>query len=88
MDYLLFTYPNCQKCEDLKAFLKTESIITYEYKVEQKEGRLKIREFLGHIKRDEKGSIILPTLILHDNGNVAAVMNNRQEVLEWLKSRG
>jgi len=88
MDYLLFTYPNCQKCADLKTFLKTAAIDTSEYKVDLKEGRLKIREFLGHIKRDEKGSIILPTLILHDNGHVAAVMNTRQEVLDWLKSRG
>jgi glutaredoxin len=88
MDYLLFTYPNCQKCKDMKAFLKTASIDTREYKVEQKEGRLKIREFLGRIKRDEKGSIILPTLILHDNGHVAAVMNTSQEVQAWLKSRG
>jgi glutaredoxin len=88
MDYILFTYPNCQKCMDMKAFLKTVSVDSREYKVEQKEGRLKIREFLGHIRRDEKGSIILPTLILHDNGQVAAVMNTRQEVQEWLKSRG
>ncbi len=88
MDYLLFTYPNCQKCEDMKAFLKGASIAAREYKLEQKEGRLKIREFLGHIKRDEKGSIILPTLLLHDNGGVAAVMNTPREVQEWLKSRG
>jgi glutaredoxin len=88
MDFLLFTYPNCQKCEDMKAFLKTAAITAREYKVEQKEGRLKIRDFLGQIKRDEKGSIVLPTLILHDNGHVAAVMNTRQEVQEWLKSRG
>jgi len=88
MDYLLFTYPNCQKCQDMKEFLRIAAIDAREYKVEQKEGRLKIREFLGHINRDDKGSIILPTLILHDNGHVAAVMNTRQEVQEWLKLRG
>lgn len=88
MDYLLFTYPNCQKCEDMKVTLREATIPTREYKVEEKEGRLRIREFLGQIKRDDKGSIILPTLVLHENGQVVAVMNTRQEVQEWLKSRG
>jgi glutaredoxin len=88
MDYLLFTYPNCLKCEDMKATLREATIPAREYKVEEKEGRLRIREFLGQIKRDDKGSIILPILVLHENGQVVAVMNTRQEVQEWLKSRG
>jgi glutaredoxin len=88
MDYLLFTYPNCQKCEDMKATLREATIPTREYKVEEKEGRLRIREFLGQIKRDDKGSIILPILVLCENGQLVAVMNTRQEVQEWLKSRG
>jgi glutaredoxin len=87
MDYLLFTYPNCQKCEDLKAYLRAAGIDARIYKVEEKEGRLKIREFLPSIKRDDKGSIILPTLVLHENGAVAAVVNNRQEHEAWLQSR-
>jgi len=88
IDYLLFTYPNCLKCEDLKAYLADRSIPAREYKVEEKEGRLKIREFLRHIKRDDKGAIILPTLVLHEDGAVAAVVNTRQELEEWLRSKG
>jgi glutaredoxin len=88
IEYLLFTYPNCLKCEDLKTYLGERSIPAREYKVEEKEGRLKIREFLRHIKRDDKGSIILPTLVLHEDGAVAAVVNTRQELEEWLRSRG
>jgi glutaredoxin len=87
MDYLLFTYPNCQKCEDLKAYLRAAGIDARIYKVEEKEGRLKIREFLPSVKRDDKGSIILPTLVLQENGAVAAVVNNRQEHEAWLRSR-
>jgi hypothetical protein len=49
---------------------------------------MRIREFLPHVKRDDKGSIILPTLVLQDNGAVAAVVNNRQELEAWLRSRG
>ena len=87
MDYLLFTYPNCQKCEDLKAYLRATGIEASTYKVEEKEGRLKIREFLPSIKRDDKGSIVLPTLVLQENGAVAAVVNTRQELEAWLQSR-
>jgi glutaredoxin len=88
MEYLIFTYPNCQKCEELKAYLKSASLPAREYKVEEREGRLKIREFLKHIKRDGSGSIILPALILQESGTVAAVMNTRQELEGWLHSRG
>ena len=31
-------------------------------------GKAKIREFLPHVKRDDKGAIILPTLVLQDQG--------------------
>ena len=88
IDYLLFTYPNCRKCEDLKTYLKETAIAAREFKVEEKDGRLKIREFLGQIKRDDKGSIILPTLVLQEGGAVAAVVNTRQELETWLRSRG
>jgi len=87
MDYLLFTYPNCEKCEDLKAFLAGRSLPVEIFKVEEKDGRSKIRDFLAHIRRDDKGAIILPTLILREEGAVAAVLNSRQELEEWLISR-
>jgi glutaredoxin len=87
MDLLLFTYPNCQKCEDLKAYLRDADLATETYKVEEKEGRLKIREFLPVVKRDDKGAIILPTLVVREEGAVAAVVNNRQELEAWLHSR-
>jgi arsenate reductase-like glutaredoxin family protein len=87
MDYLIFTYPNCQKCEDVKAVLDQASIRAEIYNLVDKQSRLRIKEFLGHVKRDEKGSIILPTLICRNNGQVAAVINTRQELEAWLKSR-
>ncbi len=88
MDYLLFTYPNCQKCEDLKTFIRAEKLPAEVYPVEEKAGRLKIREFLGSVKRDDKGAIILPTLILREAGAVSAVLNSRRELEDWLRSRG
>lgn len=58
-----------------------------EYNLVQKESKLKIREFLGEIRRDDKGAIIIPTLVLQDEGDVQAVLNNRQELESWLKSK-
>jgi len=87
MDYLLFTYPNCEKCEDLKAYLRDKAIDAATFRVEEKDGRMKIREFLSYVKRDAAGAIILPTLVLRDNGAVAAVVNTRQELAAWFDSR-
>jgi glutaredoxin len=87
VNYLLFTYPNCQKCEELKKYLVEIEFEGQEYSLILKESKLKIREFLGMVKRDDKGAIIIPTLLLQEEGGVAAVVNNREELLEWLRSR-
>jgi glutaredoxin len=85
--YLLFTYPNCQKCEELKKYLAESELEGQEYNLILKESKLKIREYLASIKRDDKGAIIIPTLLLQDEGGVAAVVNKREELEEWLRSR-
>lgn len=58
-----------------------------EYNLVQKESKLKIREFLGEIRRDDKGAIIIPTLVLQHEGDVQTVLNNKQELESWLKSK-
>ncbi|MEN6312599.1 MAG: glutaredoxin domain-containing protein [Acidobacteriota bacterium] len=88
MDYFLFTYPNCPKCEGLKKFLGEKGIDYGEYSVAQTAGKAKIRDFIRHIKRDATGGIILPTLILNDQGIVRAVVNTAEEMDQWLKSKG
>jgi hypothetical protein len=87
MEYLLFTYPNCHKCDDMKVFFRERGLPKQEYDVTGKDGRLKIREFIHSVKRDEKGSIILPTLLCLDGNGVAAVLNTRAEFEAWLQSR-
>lgn len=87
MEYLLFTYPNCSKCEALKEYLKETPIGSHEYSLILKESKIKIREFLSVIKRDDKGGIIIPTLVVQDGEGVLAVLNNQQELEEWLKSK-
>jgi glutaredoxin len=88
MDYYLFTYPNCQKCEAVKKALAAKGIAYSEYNLVQPPGKAKIREFIRHVKRDDKGAIILPTLLLNDQGIVRAVLNTAEELDQWLRSRG
>jgi glutaredoxin len=88
VDYLLFTYPNCQKCEAIKQSLLDTGFEGKEYILAQRESKLKIREYLGIVKRDDKGGIILPTLIFQEKGEVVEVINTQEELGHWLKSRG
>jgi hypothetical protein len=94
MDYLLFTYPNCDKCEAMKDYLKTAAeavaggpLQGEELSLVQKEGKLRVREFLGRIKRDEKGAIILPVFVLREEGRLLGVFNDQAELDGWLRSR-
>ena len=87
MEYLLFTYPNCSQCEALKKHIRGNGIEAAEYNLVMKESKLKIREFLKILKRDEKGGIVIPTLILRDQEKVVAVLNSPEEFEEWSQSR-
>lgn len=94
VDYLLFTYPNCDKCDALKTYLRTgaesaagEALQGEELSLVRKEGKMRVREFLGQIKRDEKGAIILPVLVLREEGRVLGIFNDQAELEDCLKSR-
>jgi len=87
VDYVLFTYPNCSKCEDMKAALKESALRAEVHDVAEKEGRVRIRTFLPQVKRDAQGAIILPTLVCRDGDRVDAVLNTREELSAWLRSR-
>ena len=87
MDYLLFSYPNCCKCEALKKKLAETGTPYTEYGLTQPPGKAKIREFINVIKRDETGAIKLPTLIAHTQGIVRAVINTAEEFEAWSRSK-
>ena len=88
MDYLLFTYPNCNKCEAMKKKLAETSTAYQEFGLTSPPGKAKIREFINVIKRDETGAVILPTLVAHTQGIVRAVLNTAEEFDAWSRSRG
>ena len=87
MEYFLFTYPNCEKCEAVKKVLVETTLKGDEYNLSQKESKLKIREFLTILKRDGTGGIVLPTLVLQEAGEVIAILNTQEELRDWLKSK-
>ncbi len=87
MEYLLFSYPNCAKCDALKEGLNNSDIEGTEYNLTKKESKLKLREYLKVIKRDDKGGIIIPTLILQDEDGIEPVLNSKEELQDWLRSK-
>jgi len=87
MDYELFTYPNCPRCDALKSSLAQTDWEGSTYDLTRREGKLRIREYLKILKRDDKGAIILPTLIVKQGEAAAAVINNREELADWLRSK-
>jgi glutaredoxin len=87
MDYLLFTYPNCDKCDAFKAYLRAMPLHGEELSLVEKEGKLRVREYLGQIKRDEKGAIILPVFVLREEGRVRGIFTDHAELDRWLRSR-
>ncbi|MBN1224541.1 MAG: hypothetical protein JXB23_14930 [Candidatus Aminicenantes bacterium] len=87
MKYYLFTYPNCPRCESLKSYLSEMNVVAEEHNLVMKESKLKVRDFLKVLKRDSKGGIIMPTLIVQNQNDIAAVCNSREEFADWLQSK-
>lgn len=87
MEYLFFTYPNCQKCNALKVSLQSTDLQGQEFNLTQKESKLKIRDYLQVLKRDDKGGILIPTLIIEKEGEVISVLNDHEELSHWLRSK-
>lgn len=87
MNCLLFTLPNCSQCESLKKSLKENELTGEEFSLVKPEGKKKLREYIKNIKRDDKGSVVIPTLLVLEGGDVRAVINNSGELEEWLKSK-
>ena len=87
MQYILFTYPNCSQCDALKTHLNDNGYKSQEYNLIQKDSKMKIREFLDVLKRDDKGGILIPTMIVLNDGDVVKVLNTREEFEAWSRSK-
>ncbi len=87
MEFVVFSLPNCPKCDRLKELIKARGIEASEFDVSTKEGKNKIRDYIKLLRRDSSGSILIPTLIIEENGQATAVLNSAEELDLWLKSR-
>jgi len=87
MDYLLFSFPNCAKCDALKQRLGAVDFGGEEYDLTRKESKMKIRDYLDVINRDKSGGIIIPTLVLREGERVVGLLNSREELEDWLRSK-
>ena len=84
----LYTAERCPYAARARIVLAEKGIAYGEYSLVQPPGKAKIRKFIRHVKRDDKGAIILPTLVLNDQGIVRAVLNSPEELDLWLRSKG
>ncbi len=85
--YLLFTYPNCEKCASFKQKLSELPLGGEEINLASREGKVKLREYLAFVQRDEKGAIILPFCLILKEKEVLASFTSFEELERWWKSR-
>jgi len=67
--------------------MNANSYKVQDYNLIQKDSKIKIREFLDVLKRDDKGGIVIPTLIVLNDGDIEAVLNTREEFEAWSRSK-
>jgi hypothetical protein len=67
--------------------MNANSYKVQEYNLTQKDSKMKIREFLDVLKRDDKGGIVIPTLIVLNDGDIETVLNTREEFEAWSRSK-
>jgi hypothetical protein len=87
VDYVIFTYPNCDKCEAFRGYLEGSGLSGVEYNLAERESKIRVREYLDRIRRDETGAMILPIVVVREGGAALGVFNSPTELDGWLKSR-
>ena len=86
--YAVYTLPNCEKCEEIKNFMKEKKIAYEEINVGSMEGMKKLVGLYinnkDKIVLDEKGAIVLPILVKSYSGYTKII----QDVKEMKKEIG
>ncbi|MBA7617181.1 hypothetical protein ES703_24492 [subsurface metagenome] len=76
MNYELYTLPNCEMCEKVKAHLKRAKIVYSEFGLVTGAGRssfsVTLRNVRENIKRENQG-VILPVLIRRGDSKIEVV---------------
>jgi ribonucleoside-triphosphate reductase len=71
--YEIYTMPNCDKCQEIKATLSQKAIEGTEYNLSETDGLKKVRNVLRNhrdkIKRNSDGSLPVPIVLFFDEQN-------------------
>lgn len=87
--YEIYTFPNCQKCSEVKTLFEELELPYQEVSLVAPEGISALREihqqYPKKLKRDKSQMIILP-VVLRRNGSVIEEMVQGEEVRSFLSS--
>ena len=82
-EYKLFTFPNCDKCEEVKSFLKEKPYTGAVIDLKSPEGNKEFRKYYGSVKgrirRTDDGTMELPVVFLMNNGSVVSTAQGLEE---------
>ena len=83
--YLLFTFPNCEKCEDVKDYLEKISISSDIINLKDPKGYKRFqnyyKELREKLKRNEDNSVVLPVMLeVDDNNHIKQVAQSLDDV--------
>ena len=92
MKYLLFSMPACPKCAAIKDYLQTKNIEGEENSLADPEGVVRLRKIYPQIKervkRNEDGSLPIPTILfLDDNNNIVNIAHELEAVKRIVENR-
>lgn len=83
--YKIFTFPNCSKCEEVKAYLKEQPFSGAIIDLKSPEGNKEFREYYAiksikeNMKRDEDGALKLPIVMFMNGKNVVSTSQGVEE---------
>ena len=83
--YKIFTFPNCDKCEQVKEILKTKNLAGQIVDLKSPEGNKEFRRYYSDrsikntIKRTEDGTLKLPVVLFMNQDKVVSTAQDLQE---------
>jgi glutaredoxin len=92
MRYLFFSMPACPKCAAIKDYLKNSDIEGEENSLADPEGVIRLRKIYPQIKerikRNEDGSLPIPTILfLDDSSNIVNTAHDLESVKRIVENR-
>ena len=82
--YKIFTFPNCDKCEQVKSHMKEQGIDFDVVNLKSPEGNSEFRNYYKEVKdkieRSDDGTIKLPVVMAIENGKVVSTSQGLEAI--------